>query len=67
MPMVRKLVSKTFGRLPAANLNPDESVALGAAVQAGLVAGYQVSTNSAPTDVAPYSLGIDTAMQVSAN
>jgi molecular chaperone HscC len=37
MPMVRKLVSKMFGRLPAGHLNPDEVVALGAAVQAGLV------------------------------
>ncbi|WP_408328852.1 molecular chaperone HscC [Paraburkholderia nemoris] len=67
MPMVRKLVSKMFGRLPAANLNPDEVVALGAAVQAGLVTRDAGLDEMVLTDVAPYSLGIDTAMQVSAN
>jgi molecular chaperone HscC len=67
MPMVRKLVSKMFGRLPAAHLNPDEVVALGAAVQAGLVARDAGLDEMVLTDVAPYSLGIDTAMQVGAN
>jgi len=67
MPMVRKLVSKMFGRLPAANMNPDEVVALGAAVQAGLVTRDAGLDEMVLTDVAPYSLGIDTAMQVSAN
>ncbi|MFB9128120.1 molecular chaperone HscC [Paraburkholderia dipogonis] len=64
MPMVRKLVSKMFGRLPAGHLNPDEVVALGAAVQAGLVGRDAGLDEIVLTDVAPYSLGIDTAMQV---
>ncbi|MFM0240952.1 Hsp70 family protein [Paraburkholderia phytofirmans] len=64
MPMVRKLVSKMFGRLPAGHLNPDEVVALGAAVQAGLVGRDAGLDEMVLTDVAPYSLGIDTAMQV---
>ncbi|SEE97725.1 molecular chaperone HscC [Burkholderia sp. WP9] len=64
MPMVRKLVSKMFGRLPTGHLNPDEVVALGAAVQAGLVGRDAGLEEMVLTDVAPYSLGIDTAMQV---
>ncbi|NPT37013.1 Hsp70 family protein [Paraburkholderia xenovorans] len=64
MPMVRKLVSKMFGRLPTAHLNPDEVVALGAAVQAGLVGRDAGLDEMVLTDVAPYSLGIDTAMQI---
>ncbi|MGF6773462.1 molecular chaperone HscC [Paraburkholderia sp. GAS199] len=67
MPMARKLVTKMFGRLPAAHLNPDEVVALGAAVQAGLIARDAALNEMVLTDVAPYSLGIDTAMQVSAD
>ena len=35
-PLIKKLVAKMFGRLPAMHLNPDEVVAMGAAVQAGL-------------------------------
>lgn len=67
MPMVRKLVSKMFGRLPSGHLNADEVVALGAAVQAGLVARDAGLDEMVLTDVAPYSLGIDTAMQVAQN
>ncbi|ASW02030.1 Hsp70 family protein [Paraburkholderia aromaticivorans] len=67
MPMVRKLVSKMFGRLPTGHLNPDEVVALGAAVQAGLVGRDAGLDEMVLTDVAPYSLGIDTAMQVGAS
>lgn len=64
MPMIRKLVSKMFGRLPTGHLNPDEVVALGAAVQAGLVGRDAGLDEMVLTDVAPYSLGIDTAMQI---
>jgi molecular chaperone HscC len=64
MPAVRRLVSRMFGRLPAGHLNPDEVVALGAAVQAGLVGRDAALDEMVMTDVAPYSLGIDTAIQV---
>jgi molecular chaperone HscC len=56
-----------FGRLAPASLNPDEVVALGAAVQAGLVTRDAGLDEMVLTDVAPYSLGIDTAMQIAAN
>ncbi|WP_175947811.1 molecular chaperone HscC [Burkholderia pyrrocinia] len=67
MPAVRKLVSRMFGRLPAGHLNPDEVVALGAAVQAGLVGRHAALDEMVMTDVAPYSLGIDAAIQVGAD
>jgi molecular chaperone HscC len=64
MPVVRKLVSKMFGRLPAGHLNPDEVVALGAAVQAGLVTRDAGLAEMVLTDVAPYSMGVETSIQV---
>lgn len=67
MPAVRKLVSRMFGRLPAGHLNPDEVVALGAAVQGGLVGRHAALDEMVMTDVAPYSLGIDTVIQVSSD
>jgi len=61
MPIVRKAVTRMFGRFPAANINPDEAVALGAAVQAGLKARDATLKEVVLTDVCPYSLGVDTA------
>ena len=57
MPMIRKMVSKMFGRMPAMNLNPDEVIARGAAVMAGLVAKDQTLQEVVMVDVCPYSLG----------
>ncbi|MBI5275468.1 MAG: molecular chaperone HscC [Burkholderiales bacterium] len=64
MPMVRSLVAKMFGRIPSAGLNPDEVVALGAGVQAGLKARDAALEEVVLTDVSPYSLGIDSAHEV---
>ncbi|MYM87726.1 Hsp70 family protein [Rugamonas sp. FT82W] len=64
MPMVRRLVARMFGRLPACDINPDEVVALGAAVQAGLKAKDAALDEVVMTDVSPYSLGIDTSLRV---
>ncbi|MRW90674.1 Hsp70 family protein [Duganella sp. FT80W] len=64
MPLVRKLVARMFGRLPACDINPDEVVALGAAVQAGLKMRDAALDEVVMTDVAPYSLGIDVAMRL---
>jgi len=64
MPIVRKLVARMFGRFPACEINPDEVVALGAAVQAGLKMRDAALDEVVMTDVAPYSLGIDVAMQL---
>lgn len=58
MPIVRKLVTSMFGRFPSVALNPDEVVALGAAVQAGLKAKDAALSEVVMTDVAPYSLGV---------
>ncbi len=61
MPVVRRAVTKMFGRFPAAQVNPDEAVALGAAVQAGLKARDSDLREVVLTDVCPYTLGIDIA------
>ena len=58
MPAVRRLVTTMFGRFPAIDFNPDEVVALGAAVQAGLKAKDAALREVVMTDVSPYSLGV---------
>lgn len=67
MPLVRKLVSRMFGRFPAIHLDPDQAIALGAAVQAGLRMRDAALDEVVMTDVAPYSLGIGIARQVGPN
>ncbi|MDP9107480.1 MAG: molecular chaperone HscC [Pseudomonadota bacterium] len=64
MPLVRRLVARMFGRFPSCEINPDEVVAMGAAVQAGLKMKDAALDEIVMTDVAPYSLGIDTALQL---
>lgn len=66
MPLVRKLVTGMFGRFPAIDFNPDEIVALGAAVQAGLKARDAALEEVVMTDVAPYSLGVEVSKRLSA-
>lgn len=66
MPMVRRLVSRMFGRFPVVDLNPDEVVALGAAVQAGLKMRDAALDEVVMTDVSPYSMGVEIVQQVSA-
>ncbi|MDH3699986.1 MAG: molecular chaperone HscC [Alphaproteobacteria bacterium] len=65
MPMIRSLVARMFGRLPAGHIDPDEVVAMGAAVQAGLKARDAALDEVVLTDVCPYSLGIEVAESVS--
>ncbi len=60
MPIVRRAVTKMFGRFPSHAVHPDEAVAVGAAIQAGLKARDAALKEIAVTDVCPYSLGIDT-------
>lgn len=57
MPMVRSLVAKMFGRLPASTFDPDLVVALGAGVQAALKSRQQEVNDMVLTDVSPYTLG----------
>jgi Fe-S protein assembly chaperone HscA len=64
IPRVRALVRELFGREPHTELNPDEVVALGAAVQASILSGTQRAKSTADMlllDVTPLSLGIETA------
>jgi molecular chaperone DnaK (HSP70) len=58
IPLVRQRVQELFGRAPHTELNPDEVVALGAAVQADILAGGQ--RDMLLLDVTPLSLGIET-------
>jgi molecular chaperone HscC len=58
MPMVRQLVTRLFGRLPLRTVNPDETVARGAAIQAALKARDCSLQEIVLTDVMPFSLGI---------
>lgn len=64
MPIVRKLATLMFGRFPASDINPDEVVALGAAVQAGLKMKDAALNEVVMTDVSPYSLGVEVAVNV---
>jgi molecular chaperone HscC len=64
MPMVRALATRMFGRFPAVGLNPDEVVALGAAVQAGLKMKDAALNERVMTDVCPYTLGTDVAQRL---
>jgi Fe-S protein assembly chaperone HscA len=62
IPKVRALVEEMFRRKPHTDLNPDEVVALGAAVQANILSGGSEATeNMLLLDVTPLSLGIEVA------
>ena len=61
MPMVRRLVSQLFGRLPARHLDPDQTIALGVAVCAGLTSRDAAFEEMVLTDVCPHTLGIRVA------
>lgn len=64
MPMIRQVVGRTLKHLPEAHINPDHAVALGAAVQAGLVAEDRALDDVVMTDVTPFSVGIATAQKL---
>jgi len=58
MPKVQQTVQEVFGRSPSKSVNPDEAVAMGAAIQGGVLAGDV--TDVLLLDVTPLSLGIET-------
>jgi len=58
MPKVQETVKQIFGRNPGKSVNPDEAVAMGAAIQGGVLAGNV--TDVLLLDVTPLSLGIET-------
>ena len=59
MAMVRKLAAQLFGRLPARYLDPDQTIALGGAVCAGLSMRHVDFEEVVLTDVCPHSLGLE--------
>jgi molecular chaperone DnaK len=59
MPLVKEFVERVVGRAPEAGVDPMEAVAMGAAIQAGIIAG-DVQTDIVLLDVTPLTLGIET-------
>lgn len=57
MPIIKSTVGKMFGKLPFTNINPDETVALGAAIQVALKERNELLSEVILTDVCPYTLG----------
>jgi len=59
MPIFRRTIARLFRRLPAQQINPEEVVGLGAAVQAGLKMRDAALNETVLTDVAPFTLGVE--------
>lgn len=57
---MQALLKEYFGKEPSKGINPDEAVAFGAAVQAGILSGAEGSDGVILIDVAPLTLGIET-------
>jgi len=60
MPLVQQKVKEFFGREPHKGINPDEVVAIGAAIQAAIMAGEYQDKDIVLLDVTPLSLGVET-------
>ncbi len=60
VPAVQEAIEKEVGKSPFKGINPDEAVALGAALQAGIIVGDEGVTDVLLLDVTPLTLGIET-------
>nr|AIF20810.1 molecular chaperone DnaK family protein (dnaK) [uncultured marine group II/III euryarchaeote KM3_94_C01] len=60
VPAVQEAIQKELGKDPHKGINPDEAVALGAALQAGIIVGDETVTDVLLLDVTPLTLGIET-------
>ncbi|MEQ1687969.1 MAG: molecular chaperone HscC, partial [Sphingopyxis sp.] len=63
MPIVRRAITRMFGRFPHGSIHPDHAIALGAAVQAGLVSRDAALDEVRLTDVCPFTLGVDSGQR----
>jgi molecular chaperone HscC len=63
MPVFRRLIARLFRRLPVHQINPEEVVARGAAVRAGMATRGQGLDELVMTDVAPFTLGVETSVR----
>lgn len=64
IPSVKSMISKMTGKMPFSNIDPDEAVALGAAVQMALKEKNKALCEMILTDVCPYTLGIEISRSV---
>ncbi len=64
MDCIRGLITRLFKRFPEHDINPDHVVAMGAGVQAGLAMRHAALDDMVMTDVAPFTLGYETSMEV---
>lgn len=64
MPMIRSFVARHLKHFPEAHIDPDQAVALGAAVQAGLVARNEGLQDVVMTDVSSHTLGIEVSRRI---
>ncbi|MDD6796584.1 MAG: molecular chaperone HscC [Clostridiaceae bacterium] len=61
--IVRSFVGKLFGRLPNTNINPDEAVVIGAAIQGAMKERNELIKEIVLTDVCPYTLGTNISVK----
>ncbi len=64
LPLVKTTIGRIFQQFPYSNINPDEAIALGTAIQSALLDRKEVLNEIILTDVCPYTLGVDIARHI---